>query len=100
MHAVERGDLSIVKVLLDSGADPNQPGKYKGVIQPAPGEGSALMLSIKEARADLARMLLDHGADPNTTDAYGYTAMRLAEECGNTEVLDLIRNSMIVRSRP
>jgi len=92
MQAVERGDLSIVGLLLDSGADPNQLGRYKDAVQPVRGEGSALMLSAKVGRADLARVLLEHGADPSRTDEYGYTAERVAEEHGHTEVLDIIRS--------
>jgi len=100
MEAVERGQLTIVNMLLESGADPNQVGRYEGWVQPVIGEGSALMLSAKAGRVDLVRVLLDHGANPTATDVYGYTALRVAEQYGQGEMLELIRASLADRYRP
>jgi ankyrin repeat protein len=56
--ATERGDLEMVKLLLDHGADPNLPEEG------AP-RGHALWNAVYHRKRELARLLVDHGADPN-----------------------------------
>lgn len=111
--AVDHGDLTNARVLLDRGADPNS--------EDADGN-SALMLAVWHGDADLVarmlakhadpkhandagitalhwavddvvktRALLDAGADPNATDAAGITPLALAAgRDGGAEVVALL----------
>ena len=56
--AVRRGDIELVRLLLEHGADPNAPEEG------AP-RGHSLWVAVHDRRVDLARLLLEHGADPN-----------------------------------
>ncbi len=56
--AAERGYAEIVKLLLEHGADPNEPEAQ------AP-KGYALWAAVRANQIDIARTLLEHGADPN-----------------------------------
>lgn len=68
----------IVKLLLDRGANPNT----SGMIQRAAGDG--------HVRA--VQLLLDAGADANAVDADNCTALQLAAERGNNDVVQLLLN--------
>ena len=86
--AVDTGDLEIVKILLDHGADPNMGDGWhhspliaaaekgsemmtllieKGAkVNDGPGGSSALWDAAKSNRIGALKFLLDHGANPNT----------------------------------
>ncbi|MBT5874039.1 MAG: hypothetical protein HOH43_11530, partial [Candidatus Latescibacteria bacterium] len=65
--AATQGREDIMRLLLDSGADPNM---REGNIAPS---GSALYNAAAENHEHLVKLLLDHGADPNAA----------VESCGN-----------------
>lgn len=70
-YAAKYGHAATVRLLLESGADPNAEERD------APG-GSALWAAAAGGHEDCARMLLEHGADPNATVEAGGTPLYIA----------------------
>ncbi|OLP75110.1 Ankyrin repeat domain-containing protein 50, partial [Symbiodinium microadriaticum] len=65
-HASQRGDVAIVRLLLEAGADKNL----------ADNEGyTALMTASMQGETEVARVLLDVGADANLANNRGSTAL-------------------------
>lgn len=58
-NACVRGDLELVRYLLDAGADPNLP---EPEIAP---QGHALMTAVSQGHHEIAALLLERGANPN-----------------------------------
>ncbi len=69
LGAVRAGSISMVRRLLDEGADPNA----RDDIGWTP-----LMRAAEEGFVTIARLLLDKGADANATDDEGWTAKDIA----------------------
>ena len=60
--AADGGHLDVVRLLIDSGADPNKASKqYEGF--------SPLHHAVKSGRIDVVQLLLDAGAEPNATNS-------------------------------
>ena len=75
LHAAAAAkQIEIVRLLLDSGADPNarQQAGY-----------TALMECARGGRDDMVRLLLDRGADPSVVNDDGKTAASLALDSGH-----------------
>jgi ankyrin repeat protein len=70
MHAIHTHQGEAVRVLLESGANPNDPGK---------GFGTPLIMASGYGYAGMTRLLLDHGADPNLEGPGGTTALAAVE---------------------
>lgn len=68
--------------LLENGADVNVQSKKRGM--------TALMLAAGWGNVELVQRLLEHGADASLTDIFGKTARSLAQEMGNSDVVDLL----------
>ena len=49
------------------------------------------MLAARKGDVEIARWLVDAGADKDLQGHDGYTAVRLAEDCGCGEVATLLR---------
>lgn len=105
-----KGELELVKAMLDSGADPNMtdrkgltPLMYAArkdeqeVIKLLLARGadidakdksgwSALMVAIKKDHPEMARLLLENGANPHIIDPTGWNALNLAAVEGYHEV--------------
>jgi ankyrin repeat protein len=64
VHAIEKGDVSMVKLLLEYGANPNVQD-YCGTW--------AIFEAFYKDHGDIARLLLDHGADATVEDDEGDT---------------------------
>ena len=77
-------DHGIVRTLLDAGAPVNV-GHLGG--------GTPLHTTAFTGDLESARMLLDHGADPHARMDDGRTAVDVARERGNTEVLALLERT-------
>lgn len=69
-EAVERGGITIVKLLLEAGANPNSKDGQYGL--------SALHEAISRQRIDLVKLLLRYKADPNQQSKDGRTALHIA----------------------
>src|SRR3954471_9932356 len=72
--AVWTGNVPLVRLLLDHGADPNIPH--------AEGLSTPLHYAAIKGHAGIAVMLLDHGADIKVADRSGSTALHLAAARG------------------
>jgi ankyrin repeat protein len=77
--AAENGNVSLVKWILDKGADVN--AMVDGY--------TALMLASKQGNTKIVKLLLDEGADVNAM-VDGDTALRLASKQGNTKIVKLL----------
>ena len=117
-EATKQGDLEIVRLLLEAGADINsKDGHGQTALMNAAHAGqvelvrlliekgadldvtakynlSALMLALIARHADTARLLIEAGADVNirsSRDFHGKTALHLAESGGHSELAALLR---------
>lgn len=80
--AARRGDLEMVRLLLEHSADPTAPEEG------AP-RGHALWNAVYNDRRDIAEMLLDRGADPNGMVESSGTPMDMARD--KPALLELLR---------
>ncbi|KAF8488022.1 ankyrin repeat-containing domain protein [Russula emetica] len=78
------GDLEMVQVLLDYGADVNSKNSFRNT----PLDNASRNGHRDDAR--VARLLIAHGADPNTRDVYGFTPLHQASLCGRIEIVRLL----------
>jgi len=90
--AVERGDLQIISVLLDHGANPNKEGKYDRYVRPREAESYPLLLAVKLGRLDIVRLLVSRGANPSIRDSTGLTALSIAARGGYVEIESFLRS--------
>jgi ankyrin repeat protein len=74
--AAADGLLALMRLLLDSGADPNARG------------GLPLVLGVDGGHLEAVRLLLEHGASP---DALHGEAMRLAVFYGRQDIVQLLQ---------
>ena len=84
-RAVEMNDLSLIKMLLDSGADLNVPPSwYSGM--------TALQCAAAQGSLGIAKKLIDLGADMNAGrgKTYGRTALEAAAECGRIDMVQFL----------
>lgn len=82
MHASENGDVGVIKLLLDDGADPCREE-----------EGwNAFLLAANKGHTEAVRILLEHARDRllNTRVFYGYSALMLAVRAMSIETVKLL----------
>lgn len=87
MCAVEKGNIEIVKLFIEQGAD----------INVSSGRGTALHIAVEHGYNDIARLLLDKGADINIVgspgpeyDAPKGTPLQIAQLKGNRTLVHLL----------
>lgn len=79
--AASQGNVQVIKLLLDRGADVNASGEY--------GENS-LFRAISTAPNETIRLLLDRGANPNALNVGNGTPLERAAERGKVETVQLL----------
>jgi hypothetical protein len=72
-------DGSVVRFLLDHGADVN-----------ASSSETALIEAVEMGDAEVTKLLLNHGADVNTTNSERMTALLVAAKGGNADIVRLL----------
>ncbi|AZL15168.1 ankyrin repeat domain-containing protein [Rickettsiales endosymbiont of Stachyamoeba lipophora] len=82
--AVERGirALDVIKLLLNSGASVNAKDKYR--------LNTPLHKAIKSNSFSITNLLIDHGADTEAKNSRGQTALDVAVDKNNQEIIDLL----------
>lgn len=91
--AAEEGKLDMVQLLLEKGADVNEVG-IEHPTDPRYHEdvGSALHRAVWGKKEEVVRFLLGvEGVDLRLKDGLGRTAMQLAEEGGDKEIIEMLR---------
>ncbi|KAF5516105.1 Ankyrin repeat and KH domain-containing protein 1 [Colletotrichum siamense] len=60
-----KGDLEVMKLLLEHGADPNAIRYHRHSIRQSMFISTPLLSALERGNVEAARLLLEHGADPN-----------------------------------
>ncbi len=81
-HAVVGGDLEMVKLLIERGAD------IDAIVGP---NATALNAAAWRGDETMAAWLLEYGANPDAKDFEGKTALQRAEENGHESIAAMIR---------
>jgi ankyrin repeat protein len=84
MNAAAKGQIEIVKLLLEAGADPNLP--EEGI---AP-HGHALYAAASNGRFEIAKLLLEHGAYPNPEVESSADALTMAMMNKDEKMVELL----------
>lgn len=79
MLAARAGNLAMVRLLLEKGADVNGTGEA---------EYTALIVAVGSRKDEVVRFLLERGARPNHRNANGDTAILFAADAGLTELVE------------
>lgn len=109
-YAAEGGNIDVVKLLIDHGADVNAPGelgitplhraKNAEIAQLLIDHGAnvhgdccdtPLLSAVWNDKNDIVKILIDHGADVNAKDIDGHTPLDIAIERGQDEIAALLR---------
>lgn len=79
--AASRGSLEVVEALLGAGAPPDPPARARR---------TPLMSAVLEGHLEVAARLLAAGADPGRRNYEGKSALELAEQTGQNDVLRVL----------
>ena len=79
----QNGDIEIVRLLLEAGADPN--------IHKTPPIQTPLMAASAQGHIEIVRMLLDAGAKVETLDEDGWSAIMYARMQDNMDIVEMLR---------
>jgi len=77
IQAARQGQLGVMKLLLDKGADVNAFSKY---------DSSALFVATQQKHADIVKFLLERGANPNYINGFEMQAPALVVAASNNDV--------------
>jgi ankyrin repeat protein len=78
--ALQHDQESIVRLLLEHGADPNAANFFE----------TALQVAVKRGRSTIVKLLLDHGADVNFREGGSGTALQSASNEGDVALIELL----------
>ena len=82
---MERPDLKLVKLLIDRGADVNQPG---GLDKETP-----LHFAAKYGNVEVTKLLLNAKSDPMAKEVHGKTLLDLAKEGNHRDIVKLLESA-------
>lgn len=93
--AVSTGDIEVVKLLLDAGANPAGEGwsPFSKLPRPKGGlafYGNAIHEAAGKGFVEIVRLLSERGADVAAKDHEGKTAFEIARERGNADIVHLL----------
>ncbi len=81
LYAYNYGQLHLIPMLLNAGANPNMPDTYGETV---------LMKAARENHAEVVTMLLAAGANPHLKDKYDRTALAIATLSRNSDICALL----------
>ena len=76
--AVRAGHVQLIRLLLESGSDPNAQTNNKS---------TPLTLSLQEGSSEITELLLDAGANPSAPNGLGYTPLQIASYKGDFQAV-------------
>ena len=82
LHHAAKGDVEIVRLLLDARADVNQQHFFDCE--------TALMIAASAGKTEIVHLLLNAGADKNVTNLDGETVLMMAKSSGQAEIASLL----------
>ena len=82
LNAITRGNRAVVKALLRAGANPNLAHEDDG--------RTPLLAAVEGGQRRIVKLLLNAGADPNRADEEGRTALDIARQEGQGEIVALL----------
>ena len=83
--AAGMGHIDIVKDMIKNQVSVNVIGRNNR---------TPLMAAVKFGHVDMARLLVDNGSDPVPQDSDGSTALSVAQELGNQEIIAMIEKAL------
>ena len=86
-EAVEKGDVNMVKQLIQEGADVNANYFRHGHLYE---RTHALLVAVDNEDIEMIKTLIEMGADINGTDHYGNTPLILSVQEGNMELIEYL----------
>lgn len=95
LNAARNGDIDIMQMLLDYGADINAHpyGEYTTLPQQRASEswGSALHCTVRDGHIEAVKFLLEKGAAKEYKNKLNVTALDLAKKLGHDQIVRLLR---------
>lgn len=82
MEAERYGNVGMVKLLLEHGANLNSIGPFGETV---------LIIAVSDGYGEIIELLIQKGADPHLKDNNGNTALMIAKQTGNDYLLDILR---------
>jgi len=82
-YSGQRGFISIVQLLLESGADTNIAGYSE--------KNTPLISASQFGMLEIAKLLLEYGANPNITNKKGFTALFIARQQKDKKMIKLLK---------
>ena len=79
--AIQKGEIDLVKKLIEYGADVNE--KSFGM--------TPLMVAARYNKVEIMKLLISKGAVSNTKDEKGFTALKYAEHSNATGAIELLK---------
>jgi len=96
-NAVSLGDLQLVEILLEQGANPDFRNEVKTKTAVGGKKYVPLIIAARNGNNDIAELLIKHNADRNSTDENHKSAYNYAVENGNTVLIKLLDPSFGAR---
>jgi ankyrin repeat protein len=80
--ACQNGNLKIVKILIEHGADVNKSEKSS--------DSTSILTAAQHGYLKIVELLIEHGADVNKVNSYGATPLILASDRGHIEMVKVL----------